>query len=572
MPKVPYDPVPTVAPDKSPQPYLQVPGSLAAATGQGLARAGEHFGAEVAVAGNMLERQALGRQELENDTWARNANVDAEVALGTEREKYNSLEGTQATAALPAYQERVKSIRQEALDRAPNDSARKMLDASLARRVGFALVDGGGHAATEAKVANRTARVAEIDNLKATADGRNPESLQAGAESIITRINATGQEAGMLPETISRIKRKELSQYYSNAILKLAPNDPEGARNLYDRLSKALDPAIREDLDTKTKHYLAVTQTKVDAGNILKSFDVKAAGREGEVIEEARKVGDDKYAGNPQAQDLLVAHVRAGVNLAKQIYADRQQGDRMLVEDFIRGQKPEDRITDVSAMTDLSTPKEVRDAWTNLSMSQQRTYAAAIAKGVAATNPPYTAERQARYHELLGLSQTNPKQFTELSVLSEDLPRSKIDDLRKRQLALGKHAEPDQEIGRFLTYARPILQSASIGPSSIDETKAAQYNQFIGAFETEINAFKAANNKPPNDKEAREIARGLVTQVYTNPDAWIFKGKTRRFELEVPAGSASAITDSFRRQYGREPSADEVRAIHLRLTKYKVVQ
>src|SRR5678815_2941530 len=163
MAKVPYDPVPSVAPDKTPMPYLRVPGSLAEATGQGLARAGERLGSAFEQAGNRFETNALARQNLENETWAKDADVDVMVKIGQAQSEFDQLEGRNATEALPGHMERIKSIRQEALDQAPNGMARKMLDQSISRRVGFAIVDSGHKAGTQAKVASRTAAKARVE-------------------------------------------------------------------------------------------------------------------------------------------------------------------------------------------------------------------------------------------------------------------------------------------------------------------------------------------------------------------------------------------------------------------------
>lgn len=135
MPVVPFSGVPSVAPSGQPESYLRTPSGLDEAAGVGVARAMQGLGGQIEKTGDMLAQHAVAFQNLQNESAAKDADVDAMVKIGAAQSEFDRLEGDNATKALPGHMQRIKDIRQEALDGMKNPAARRMLDQSISRRV-----------------------------------------------------------------------------------------------------------------------------------------------------------------------------------------------------------------------------------------------------------------------------------------------------------------------------------------------------------------------------------------------------------------------------------------------------
>lgn len=566
MPVVPYRPFPSVEPAVEPTPRigLSVPSeAFGGAVGQALSGLGRTLG-EV---GNETERTAIQIQSLQNDTWAKDADTEAMVKIGKLDSEFKQTEGQNTVSALDSHQKAIVQVRKEALDGAPNEFAKKLLNNTLSRRVGFALIDAGNYAGTQAKVAANNASSAR---LKAAQETFDPQAPALGLKTIEAEVRHQGQVHGAEEDTVSEGLNKAKSTAWLNGLTKMAPNDPEKARDIFEKVKDSLDPQVREQLQTTVNRNMAIHQTRDQADDILK--DLNPADPKGltEYLDKAKKVAQEKGGDNPDYGDYLENRVRAKYNLAQAGYRDAQLQNKNTVEGFIMGKGPGDKIVSIDGIAGPQAPEDVRNAYIALSPDKKRSVEAFIAKESKLATP-YTPERQARYSELLGLSHTDPEKFAELSVLNEDLPRGKIDDLFKRQLAIKDKAQPDTDLAKYLSQARPALLAAGIGPSAADEGKAQTYLQFIGGFEQAINEWKGDHGKPPNDKEIRTITQDLLTKVVTSK-GFVWDTKERRFEVEVPQEHKDAIERAFQQIHGRAPSEDEVRSSYLRKMHFPTVQ
>jgi hypothetical protein len=570
MPTVPYRPYPTAEPAVEPTPRigLSVPG---AAFGTNIAEAVKGFGGALQQASNDVAQTTLRIAALQNDTWAKDADTNAMIKIGQLDSEFKQLEGQNAVDALPEHQKKIQDIRDDALADAPNAGAKRMLNNTLTRRVGFAVVDAGNYAGTQAKVALNNASSARLQAAQETFDPEHPETSE---KTIASEIRHQSDVHGALPETHKENVQKAISKGYLNSISKLAPSDPQKARAIFENVKDRLDPQVRDALQNVVNRNMAIHGTRQIADDILSDYDPSKQGP-GDLqtyLDKAKKVAQE-HKDNPDFQDYLENRVRAQFNLGQAGYRDAQNGNKLKVELFAHGQDWNSKITSMDGIAGPNAPPEVRAAYNALDVKGKREVEAYVAKE-SKLSIPYTPERQARYWELQGMAEHDPEKYVQLDILNEDLPRGKIDSLMDKKKALLARSNPDSGLNKALGNAnvQSTLHAAEIGPSRTDTEKSSQWNKFTGAMEEALNEFKAEHpGKAPNDKELREIAQSLLQKVVTSK-GWLFDTKERRFEAEVPEEHQDAIKRQFRQVWDRDPTEAEVRAAYLAKQHFPSVQ
>lgn len=151
MPTVPYNPVPSTSPDSAPVPYRTDRGVTETAFGANIGQAISGLGREVEKTADVMESRILAQQKMINESAAKDSVVKYATAEGDAITDMYSKEGADAREALPAFQERVAKLREDALS-GLNPEARRMADQEIARRASFAVIDAGRHVAQQDKI------------------------------------------------------------------------------------------------------------------------------------------------------------------------------------------------------------------------------------------------------------------------------------------------------------------------------------------------------------------------------------------------------------------------------------
>lgn len=569
MANSPYLPAPSVGPSSEGTPYMRVPAATEEAAGVGTARAVQNFGKEISQIGDMVAQHALSLQHIVNETDAKNADVQTMIAIGQATSEFDQLQGENAIKALPKFQQTVEKIRQDSLAKMANPEARRMLDASISRRVGFSLVDAGHKAGTQLKAAARTANASRLETAIADYDPDKAGSFELSRDTIKSTVADITDDQGVNKEVRSNMERKAMSKMFLNGIKKQSVLAPEKAQALFESVKEQLDPETRDAAQIIVDRQMAAKQTLFDAQKILGKFDVTAGEvKLTEAVAEAKRIGEEKYPNNANAQWRLLTLVESGANLAKKIYNDRQRNNFETVMSFIHGQKPEDKIVDVQALYDPNTPAEIRDAFNDLPTTKQRQVENYIKQPVR--DIPLAGEALKRYRELVGLASHSPEEFADVDVLNEQIPERQKTELYKKQLAQGKQAEANSDTGRYVGWAKRVMDYYKVFPSRDSQSKQKQYLEFVGALEVEINEFKEQHKKAPGQKDVETMAKGIGQQVITS-EGKIFDSKARRFEIEVPAAEAKRISDEYLKTKGQALTKAEIRYIYYRQNKFKEV-
>lgn len=511
---VPYTPVPSAAPNAAPaSPYLRVPSGTQEAAGVGVASAVQGFGHQVEQASDKVSQQVLALQGLQNETLAKDGDVDVMVKIGQAQSEYDQLEGQNAADALPAHIEKIKKIRQEALDGMPNPMARRMLDQSISRRVGFAIVDSGHKAGTQMRVATKQASGARVEAAVATADPTSPNSLTLAEQTITSEIEAQGRDRGELPETVDENKRKALSKLWLTSINKAGPNNPEMAKSIFEIRKDQMDPNTREAALGTVNRYMASKQTRTDAQSILDKigFDpTKGPGQLTAALEEAKKWTEKKGKDNPDYGFYLEERVKALVNTGMSGHRDQQTGYEYDIGKFILGQNDANKVVSIDGLIGPNAPKEIRDAYTSLDLPAQKRVLNWVAKMAKGEGNQWTPDKLRKWNQLKGMA-SDPESTEDFynmgpeGILKENLPLSATRELMNLQRTVKTRAENIQ-LNQAMTVVDSQLTAAGISRKQDPEA----YLQFRGALEDQLRDAQGETKAKVPPEQVRVMASRLL--------------------------------------------------------------
>ncbi len=205
MARVPYDPNQTVLPNPTAgNDYISTQanpadfGAQVGAAAERVGQAGQQFS-------DMLERNALERQGMVNQTMATDASTQHEINLGSIKGQFKSLEGLAAQNALPDVISQIQASRQNALNSLPNPAAKQAFALLSARQTAYAISDVNDYAATQVKAADLTSAHASAMNAAqssgdfatAQSDQRFNDSLHEIDFNLARMLQNRGYGSGM---------------------------------------------------------------------------------------------------------------------------------------------------------------------------------------------------------------------------------------------------------------------------------------------------------------------------------------------------------------------------------------
>jgi hypothetical protein len=167
----------------------------------------EAFGGQVGQtlqqAGNMLEQHAIQRQQLINETAAQDAYANQFSPAAREiYQNYMKLEGQDAEAQFPAFQQQMNDLRTQTPANLPNPMQQKAFDEMSTRRVEMDLDGMARYTAAQTKSwqwNTHTARIADL-TAEAEANFNNPRRLQEVCDQVDNETVNYGSSHGWSPE------------------------------------------------------------------------------------------------------------------------------------------------------------------------------------------------------------------------------------------------------------------------------------------------------------------------------------------------------------------------------------
>jgi len=213
----------------------------------------EGFGREVEKAGDMLAQNALAYQKINNESLAKDSVVNYAQGEGDLITGMYTLEGRNAKAALPKFQQDIQALRQKSLENL-NPAARRIADQEITRRAGYALIDAGRHAAQQDKVAIKASGEAKIklDRQDITSNPYNEKLFQQKLADIRTNYAGLGHLEGADKDVVDAKLNEEITGAYADRVKAIAigRRDPFGGKAYYESVKDNIkDQSVRNDLE-----------------------------------------------------------------------------------------------------------------------------------------------------------------------------------------------------------------------------------------------------------------------------------------------------------------------------------
>lgn len=308
---------------------------------------------------------------------------------------------------------------------------------------------------------------------------------------------------------------------------------------------------------TRTEDYVKRFNAALGTGAAQPLTTESDAGWLKGAIDRAKAIAQARAPDNPAYEDTLVTRVKTEYNNVKTVKNAVDTENFMNVQQALIEQKDGKPV--VTTVSQLLDNPATNAAYNALSPTKQRQVLSQVERNAKA-DVPLTPERWNRFQELKGIAVNDPKKFLETEVGAEDLPRILQGQLFTQQRGMSKNLQDTSRLTRAISTVTPMLNDAGIVRSRTDQQKAGVYNQFVGAYQTELSSWEEQNKKFPNEKEQMQIAAKLLRE--QNPDRWFFQSAQRGFE--VPEDSKTEITGAFQKKYGRPPTPSEIYTVHQR--------
>lgn len=274
-------------------------------------------------------------------------------------------------------------------------------------------------------------------------------------------------------------------------------------------------------------------------------------------LERAKAIAQARALDNPAYEDTLVSRVKSEYSNVKTVKNAVDIENFMNVQQALIEQKDGKPV--VTTVSQLLDNPALNQAYNALNPAKQKQVISQIERNAKA-DVPLTSERWNRFQELKGIAVNDPKAFMNVEVGAEDLPRTLQGQLFTQQRGMQKNLQDTTRLTRAINTVTPMLNDAGIVRSRTDAGKAATYNQFVGAYQTELENWEKQNQKFPNEKEQMQLAAKLLRE--TNPDRWFFQSAQRGFE--IPETNRIEIVEAFTKRYGRPPSPAEAYTVFQR--------
>lgn len=293
---------------------------------------------------------------------------------------------------------------------------------------------------------------------------------------------------------------------------------------------------------------------------------------------QASKLAETQFPDQPDAGPMAANRVFQMVMQKNEAYDHQQRATLMNVASVIDTNK----IDSIDGLNKLGPT--YMNQYNALSPQGQLSVQAMMKKNTPGADVKWTPKAQDTYNSLIGLSITDPAAFSKLNptdpALVAVLPHSMISALSAKQAEIEKGAIggiPPSRLHALVTDQGPNLISAGLNPhAKPGQTGYNSYQQFTGAFSTDVESFFDQHQRMPNTAETtaitnRLLVRGAVSGTgnwFTGPDTMpLFKAEgasdVPKFQPKIPPAVNAAINEAYTKQYGHAPDQATVAALYL---------
>ena len=571
MARVPYSPVPEVAPQAQQlsKPNLAVP---AAAFGSAEAEALGAVGTAIGRAGDKIFGRAMALQELNNQTESREAATKFMVGAGELHANYMTLEGKARVDAYPGYVKQLQELRQKVGGGLSNPASRRLYEGTTYSTLGHSLFNAAGAAASaNRKWTNDTVK-AQL-NLDIQSLGDDPTN-EVFFQQKLDRIrgsarNIAAQDGAPPGSAIERntVMRAE-SQAWRSRITGMARTQPFEAAKLLDKNKSKFT-----ETDYLAADQVVRTQGRaVGASNIANEvYDPSATLEQMEAA--ARAKAKDLNPNDPLLDDQAVNALRTKYNQSR--WATKQEA--LTARD------------DSAALIEKNNPANMQqflalpggqETYERLSAKDKEALPGRITRYNSAVGK-YDQERT--FTRLKGMAASDDpearEQFLTLDPTSQNLSQPQMRSVMELQRKLKENVSGDPRVTKAVTWLRgamgPQLQELGIyNRKDSPET----FDNYVGALQSALDYWQEVHKKPPTYKEIvetigpqviREVAvpgRFFGTNEYPLFDFPTYTPEYQTFETQAKAQFGDISDTAIRKMwvkyqyiklYGKQPKAQE---------------
>lgn len=529
MPQVPYQPYSEVPAQDIPTPNIHVQ-TPEGAFGQGTALAMKHLGTTMEHSGDELFHRAIALQELDNETKARQADLQVAKESGEEHAAFDALPGDQKAQQLSAHSDRLIAIYNKNREGLPNDSARKKFDAFALGNVGRSIFNAAGAAGTANRQYQAHTIQAQIEmNINDLYQDPSEKNWNDRLSQIKEHVQSLKEVGGMSEEQAQNESEKLISKAMAQRIKGINKHDPSMAADLLDDARKA--KLIREPDAT------AIETTVMNARRMVTSANV---------AKEVNKDPEDPNKARPSLQEVDDAAAKRIKELLPDDPKAEADGRREARTEWARKRK--DHVDMVQENRDVMVNEILKNPpknWQELVSRNEKTYAAAD----ALKNDPMTmlglkriienqynldkndrnkGDRARNFYELSGMGAA---ELVSKDLLNVDLAEKDRQILLNRQAKARVDPKDDARVERGMRAIQTML------PSGSNRLSREQMNVLKGAMQSTIEGYMEANGgKHPTDEEYKKFGKVLLQEGLDPTSGWFFsKGERKhKFEFGLP--------------------------------------
>ena len=222
---------------------------------------GGQVGQTLSQAGDMLAQHAVQRQQLANETNVSDVYTNQfSPAARDIYQNYMKLEGKDAEARFPEFQQQMNDLRTQTRANLPNPMQQKAFDAISTRRVEMDLDGMARYAAAQTKAWQWNTHTAMIENLtdEAEANYNDPHRLKEITDRLDKETVNYANSHGWSDEVYAYQIHKNNDRLWSAVIKRQALTDPEGALATYRDASslKRLTGEAQAELEKVLKPHI----------------------------------------------------------------------------------------------------------------------------------------------------------------------------------------------------------------------------------------------------------------------------------------------------------------------------
>ncbi|CAB5082896.1 putative exported transglycosylase protein [Burkholderia cenocepacia] len=243
------------------------------AFGAQIGAAAQRAGGAIEQGADVAARGAIAFQGLQNETLAKNADIQLAAKLTAlqfdPKNGYQTHLGKDAVDGYQGFQDSVQQAYQDARSALPNPEAQRMFDGAALRRVQYSMSSGAQHAAQQNKiwqVGTSEAR-AQLEMNTAANYYNDDNRFNQAVATVKDEAVSMGELQGWSPEQVAAKQADYVSKAWTQRIMRYAQQDPVAAQGMYSQNIEQVQAAERPNLE----HFLKANVQPVLARNIVQN-------------------------------------------------------------------------------------------------------------------------------------------------------------------------------------------------------------------------------------------------------------------------------------------------------------